>query len=319
MIDCEQEHLQHSNTTVCVAIPTYNREQVLIDTLEQVRAQDPPADEIVVVDQTLEHERETDEYLTRADKEGRIRWVKQQPPSLPGARNRVLRETQCEVVIFIDDDVKLSQGFIGHHLRNFSDPDVDAVAGRIIQPKGYRYPNGRRSWPHLLDYLYFHLNGTERVEGIASFGGGNHAVRMSVLKAIGGYDENYIGWAYREDSDAAIRIWKSGGLIVFDPQAELTHLATPGGGCRIKSQGSRTPEWQVSFPASYFACRHLYPTKEFWKRVFIKDFRKYALRYDTVFWPWRLPVAVASYVYAICRAALLTSGPVRSPFAETRT
>ena len=38
--------LNENKLTVSVAIPTYNREQVLIDTIEQVLAQNPPADEV---------------------------------------------------------------------------------------------------------------------------------------------------------------------------------------------------------------------------------------------------------------------------------
>jgi len=302
--------------TICVAIPTYNRERVLIDTLEQVIAQDPPADEVLVVDQTLEHERETEEYLGRADREGKIRWVKHQPPNLPGARNRALEETTSDVVIFIDDDVKLTRDFVRNHRRNYSNPQVVAVAGRTIQPSGHRYPHCAGYWPRLTDYEYFPLNSTDRKEGVASFIGANHSVRVSNMKKIGGYDENYIGWAFREDSDAAIRIWKLGGLIVFDPEAELTHLAIPGGGCRIKTQAKRIPEWQVSFPASYFACRHFFPTVEFWKQVLFKNFRKYALRRETILRPWRLPLAVVSYVYALGRAAFLARGPVKSPFVD---
>ena len=87
----ENRHSGEAPTTVCIAIPTYNRERVLLDTLEQVLAQDPPADEVLVVDQTVEHERETEEYLSHAHEEGKIRWVKHQPPNLPGARNRALQ------------------------------------------------------------------------------------------------------------------------------------------------------------------------------------------------------------------------------------
>lgn len=302
-----------ANLTVCVAIPTYNRERVLIDTLEQVFAQDPPTDEVLVVDQTVEHDPKTEEYLARADEEGRIRWVKHQPPNLPGARNRALQETTCDVIVFIDDDVVLPTGFVAGHRRNYADATIVAVAGRTIQPEGHRYPQRQAPWPTLMDYKYFPVNSTERKEGIASFPGGNHSVRVGTMKRIGGYDENYVGWAFREDSDAAIRIWKAGGLIVFDPEAELTHLAIPGGGCRIKTQKKQIPEWHVSFPASYFAFRHFFPTLEFWKQV-LKNFRKYALRKDTVLRPWRLPGAVVSYMYAVARAAFLARGPVKSPF-----
>ena len=125
-----------STLTVALAIPTYNRERVLVDTLKQVLAQDPPADEILVIDQTVEHEHETEEYLTKADDTGRIKWIKHSPPNLNGARNRALWETICDILIFIDDDVELVPSFIEKHIRNYTDNVVVAVAGRTIQARG---------------------------------------------------------------------------------------------------------------------------------------------------------------------------------------
>ena len=78
--------------TITVAIPTYRRERVLIETIEQVFAQNPGADEVLVIDQTASHEPETQEFLERNEAAGRLRWIRQCPPSLPAARNRALRE-----------------------------------------------------------------------------------------------------------------------------------------------------------------------------------------------------------------------------------
>lgn len=312
----EQTQIAREDLRLCVAIPTYNREQVLIDTIEQVLALVPSADETLVIDQTLAHEQATEEYLARADRAGKIRWIKHQPPNLPGARNRALQETTCDVVIFIDDDVELPSDFVSRHRENYREASVVAVAGRTIQPPNHRYPKAPASWPQVMDHVYFPLNSTERAEGIASFQGCNHSVRTKYMREIGGYDENFVGWAFREDSDAAIRIWKLGGLIVFDPKAELVHLAIPGGGCRIKTKRKRIPEWRVSFPSSYFACRHLYPSLEFWRQIFLVNFRRYALRKDIVFYPWRFPGAATAYWFAFIYAIVLCGRPIKSPFAN---
>src|SRR4051812_40897473 len=106
---------QLSPSTVAVAIPTYLRGQVLLDTIEQVLAQDPPADEVVVVDQTPDHFPEVRAKLRGWHDAGRIKWVHQATPNLPMARNTALRESTSDVIIYIDDDVVLVPGFIGHH------------------------------------------------------------------------------------------------------------------------------------------------------------------------------------------------------------
>ncbi len=67
---------------IAVAIPTYNREKVLVETIEQVLAQDPPADEIIVVDQTIDHSQATIAFLAEAEQLGKLRWIKHHPPNL---------------------------------------------------------------------------------------------------------------------------------------------------------------------------------------------------------------------------------------------
>ncbi len=305
--------VRHSvRQTVCVAIATYNRERVLVDTIKQVLAQDPPADEVLVIDQTQEHGPDTESYLAEADRAGRIRWLKQDVPNLPAARNRALWETRCDVILFIDDDVMLTPGFVWQHQKNYRDRGVTAVAGRTLQPRGFPYPNRQPPWPRLMDYHCLPLNKTERVEGIASFAGGNHSVRTAFLRNIGGYDENYLGYAYREDSDAAIRIWKAGGMIVFDPLAELEHLAVPSGGCRFRQQGKLLPEWLIVLPASYFAWRHFFPWPEFWRQIAWSNVRMYVFRRDNVLRPWRVPWAACSYVYSCGLAAWLCMRKARA-------
>ena len=285
--------------SVAVAIPTYNRERILIDTIEYVLAQNPPADEVLIIDQTIEHEPDTENFLSLAEKAGKLRWIRQFPPNLPKARNRALHETECDVIIFIDDDVTMSENFVENHRKNYFDPHVDGVAGRIIQ-NGISIPQ-KKSWPQIMDHRFMSLDSEKRIEGIAAFRGCNHSVRVNSLKSIGGYDVNYIGWAYREDSDVSIRLWKNGCMIVFDPEAVLTHLTIPTGGCRLKSKKKSLPEWKVSFPANYFAAKHLFPSRWFWSDVFIENVRKYVFRKENVFRPWRLPFTMVSYLYSIIR------------------
>jgi GT2 family glycosyltransferase len=299
--------------SVCIAIPTFNREDVLLATLDQVLSQDIPADEIIVVDQSETHEDSTMRRLENLVREGRIRWLVSHPANLPAARNRALAETVCDIVVFIDDDVRLPSDFLWQHLKNYRDNTIHSVAGRIIQPAGYRYPKRKTAWPKMLDYLYFPLNATQRHTGIATFGGGNHSIRTDFIRTLGGYDENYLGYAFREDSDAAMRIWKAGGVILFDPLASLEHLAAPSGGCRVNSSTHETPEWSVSWPAHYFAWRHFFPLPSFWYQTLIHNPRKYVLTRRNLRHPWRVPWSLVSYVYSLAGSGLASRGVRKVP------
>ncbi len=293
--------------TAALVIPTYNREEVLVNTLKSALALNPAPDEILVVDQTLEHEEATRRFLKMAHQKGNIRWIHQGPPSLTAARNRAIAETKSDILIFIDDDVILPKNFVAKHLHNYKNEKTQSVAGGVIQENKPIYPPAPRGgWPRVLDYHYFSVYNQKRTEGVATFMGCNHSVRTSVLKRLGGYDTHYIGSAFREDTDMAVRIWKNGGLIIFDPEARLTHLAAPSGGCRINSAPKSNPEWWVSFNRHYFSFRHLFLTREFWWLILFKDFRQSVLRKANLLKPWRLPKAFLSYVYSIYRAAIMT-------------
>ena len=185
------------------------------------------------------------------------------------------------------------------HRDNYADPGVAAVSGRVLQP-GPAVPE-KKHWPALLDYRYFAMDSTRRQENVASLRGCNHSVRRAFARRLGGYDANYIGWAFREDTDMALRIWKAGGRIVFDPRTTVTHLCAPAGGCRTRIQNRPLPEWKVSFPASYFAARHLFPTRWFWYDLLLGNVRRYVFRKENVCRPWRLPWALSSYLYSAAR------------------
>jgi GT2 family glycosyltransferase len=291
--------------TACLVIPTFNREEVLVDTVKSALALDPPPDEILVIDQTVEHQTETSQFLQTAHDQGKIRWIRHSPPNLCGARNRAKRETRCDILIFIDDDVELPKDFAGQHLKNYADDRVEAVAGRIRQTDESRYGKSqkRKSWPRLFDYKYFRLNSLERVEGVATFMGANHSVTARIMERLGGYDTNYLGQVFRDDTDFAIRIWKAGGRIIYDPDANLLHLCAPSGGARAR-KGSKPVEWKVAFPRNYFAWHHLFPKWEFWWMTLFMDQRETALRKYNLFRPWRIPWAVLSYWYSVVRAGM---------------
>ena len=297
--------------TVTVAIPTYRRERVLVETIEQVLAQSPGADEVLIVDQTPCHEPETNRFLETEAAAGRLRWLRQSPPSLPAARNRALREAHGDVVLFIDDDVLLEPGFVEQHRSNYENATVVAVGGRVVQARtGWMLPRAPQSWPRDLDFLYFRFDSSPRTVGIANFSGGNHSVRRAYALETGGYDEAYIGWAFREETDLALRIWRRGGIIVFDPVASLTHLQAPAGGCRFEE--ASTPDWVIAFPGTYFAFRNLFPSVAFWREILFTSFTGSVLRMSNARRPWRLPWAVLSYAYAVVRAARAAARTKRS-------
>jgi GT2 family glycosyltransferase len=284
------------NLRVGIAIPTYNREEVLIETIEYVIQQDLQPLEILVVDQSEEHTEQVKTQLAAWHSAGKIRYIPHYPPGLPGARNRALRETKSDILIFIDDDVTLEPTFARSHLNNYyKDPELVAVAGRVVQRLGYPKVHRPEKWPRILDFMYFKMDGDSRTEGIANFQGGNHSARVSYVRSLGGYDEGYKGVALREETDLALRIFLARGKITYDPSATLFHIAAPSGGCR------RKPGVDVSAGVSAFRfywkfnpVLRLRARTELWRSLRLSLFTKSAIAK-----PYLLPVAASIYAYRV--------------------
>jgi len=237
---------------IAIGIPTYNRASVLLSTIREALQQNRPADEIVIVDQSDWYpEGSKDELLALAQK-GAIRYFRQQEANLPKARNRILDECACDIIIFIDDDVQLTPDFVESHLANYQDDSVSAVCGRVTESDILISPVVARTWPRFLDYKFFDLGWSHRIGDFGTVKGCNHSVRRETVLALKGYDEAFAGVALREETDIAFRILQARGTICFDPLAYLHHLRVPSGGCRVNVWG----DWTAGCCVLRFAVKH---------------------------------------------------------------
>jgi cellulose synthase/poly-beta-1,6-N-acetylglucosamine synthase-like glycosyltransferase len=83
---------------VSVVIPTYQREWVLVETIDHLLDLQPGPAEIVVVDQTARHEPDTHRALAELESAEKIRWIRLAPPSITHAMNVGLKRANSEVV-----------------------------------------------------------------------------------------------------------------------------------------------------------------------------------------------------------------------------
>jgi glycosyltransferase involved in cell wall biosynthesis len=237
-----------------VIIPTYGREATLRETLANVIQQDYPNYEVLVIDQTVEHEPETTAYLDMLDHEQKIRLFRVNWASLPGARNYGVRRSTGEIIVFLDDDVLLPPGFLAAHARNYADPEIGAVAGRIFDRAKLAEAD-----PNLvIDYLpseamnpaiaWYHLNlvHTRQPQQVITARGCNMSFRRELFENYHlWFDERFRGSAVREESDFCLGIRRTGYKIWYDPEAHLVHLGEETGGCHDIS--TRSVEYQITF------------------------------------------------------------------------
>lgn len=219
---------------VTVGIPSLCRDKVLLDTISMALGQDYELFEVVVADQTLERDEVFLKALNELRKDNRLRHYIVAPKSLPAARNFILEKAKGQIVLFIDDDMKLKKDFITAHMNEHaSHPDVSVIAGRIIQ----------KNLP-LSDFpLYFDKYGLPQgTFNCPNSGpcqmipGGNHSAKTAVLKKIGGYHTAYKYDAVREESDTGHRLHSASYKMYYSAEASVRHLSVGHGGTRIHKE-----------------------------------------------------------------------------------
>ena len=243
-------------TPLSVVIPTYGRNEVLVNTISALLAQPQRAAEILVIDQSAEHDEATQKQLERWNFAGEIRWIFQQPPSIPKAMNAGLLHARSELVLFLDDDIVPSDNLVGAHTSTHKENDVWAVVGQVLQPG--QEPTSATSFPCSTGIdrdLQWPFNSATRRE-IVNCMAGNLSVRRAQVLAAGGFDENFVGVAYRFETEFARRIERQGGRILFEPTASIRHLRAGRGGTRSYGNHLASTSPVHSVGDYYFALRH---------------------------------------------------------------
>jgi GT2 family glycosyltransferase len=217
---------------VSIVVPTLNRGTYLIDTLEDLLAQDYEPIEILVVDQSSEENPALLDLALRHP--GSISYHKVAFRGLPLARNFGWQLAKYEDIVFVDDDIRCGPSLIREHLRGLSQPNIGMVAGGIdegrSETKDSRPPGRFNSWTATPERS-FRASEECLVQHVA---GCNFSVRRSVLQAAGGFDEALAkGAALYEETDLCLRVQRCGFRIYFNGKARLKHLAAGNGGCRV--------------------------------------------------------------------------------------
>ena len=237
---------------LAVVIATLNRPAAVVDVLRDVLAQAPADTEIAVVDQSAPGASADIAREVDALGDGRIAHLRR-GPGLVEARNAGVRATSAPVVLFLDDDVRLSAGCLAGHLAAYVDPTVGGVVGGIEERVAL--PNVRRTQNRL------DLGGRVRTNlsggcagPIQTLKGANMSFRRSALVQAGPFDPAYRGTAFLEDADMSVRVATQGWSLRYEPRASVVHLSLPSGGVRVGSE-QETEYWRFRNTA-YFMRRH---------------------------------------------------------------
>lgn len=295
--DSQQERrTPPSVVNLSLAIPTYGRNKVLIKTIESILKLHCQPREILVLDQSSKHDRETQQRLDLWQEMDEIRWIRIPKPSIPGAMNRALRIAVAPSVLFIDDDILPRGEFIRHHHEALRDrPERWATVGQIVQP--WQEPSDvaapRRSSGIYRDFDFPFCS--TRDQDVTNVMAGNLCVRRQQALWIGGFDEGYVGVAYRFESDFAHRLVKSGGQIRFLGNAGIDHLMASKGGTRSYGKHQSSPSPMHAVGDYYYARKHTKHQAMVWfyslRRLVKESFTRFHLLR-----PWLIPFKLVGEV-----------------------
>ncbi|HEU5007956.1 MAG TPA: glycosyltransferase [Jatrophihabitantaceae bacterium] len=203
---------EHSDVLpfVSLHVPAYNEPpEMVIETLESLRAMDYPNYEIVVLDDNTDDESLWHPVREWCQQHGiKFAHLQDWPGYKSGALNYALRELidpRTELIGVIDSDYQLDPEFLRRCAPLFADPAV----GFIQAPQDYRdweqAPFYRRLY---YSYKYFFVvsQPSRNERDGAIFAGTMGLIRRSALEQAGGWDE----WCITEDAELSLRLLRDG-------------------------------------------------------------------------------------------------------------
>jgi GT2 family glycosyltransferase len=207
--------------SVSICIPTYNRRQILLQTLESLKFQDEPPEHFEVVvgdDGSCDG---TVEMASSLRTPYRLRIFTQANAGPAAATNLAARHAENDILILLDDDQIASPQLIGAHIRAHQKYGDVLVQGLFPLAEACRGRGASLLYErHLLNDLA-PLNVEHPFS--PNIWSANVSVRWTTWERVGGLDETFREYG-GEDTDFGIRVAALGCPVIFIPDALSHHV-----------------------------------------------------------------------------------------------
>jgi GT2 family glycosyltransferase len=203
-----------------VVIPTYNRRDSLLRTLNALSAQtlSPSHFEVLVVSDGSPDD--TREHVHPEKYPFRLRFMEQQNSGPSVARNNGARAACGEVIVYVDDDIEPIPSFLQHHFDAHQHDDQLVLIGPQSMPPNEWFPV-HIAWEHrMLEKQYDRFKSGEWQAGPNNLYSGNFSVRRRWLLECGGFDPTF---KRQEDVELGFRLEQLGLHFRFEPRADGYH------------------------------------------------------------------------------------------------
>lgn len=206
---------------VTVVVPTFNRQDALLETLEALARVDYPHDqwEVIIVDDGSTDGSEAAVRQWAQNHPITVRYIRQENAGRSVARNRGVAEAHGEVLIFIDNDIIVEPDFIQAHAQALADNSNCWILGKVMQsPKLCRTPFGRYRNALMESYSAAYAN--DRLSETDGMTTQNISMPTADFQRLGGFDLDLIG---PEDWELAWRARQTGTRVLYAPHIQVLH------------------------------------------------------------------------------------------------
>ena len=203
-----------------LVIPSLNRPQLLVETVDSVLAGDEVPAEIIVVDQS---DRLNESIATRTSPRCDIRYVRTPEVGVSRARNTGAKLALHPLLGFIDDDLRVHPQWFGSLVRGAASAGPRTVITGRVLPEKPATPDGFVP-STITDEKPMVYEGRIGVDILYP----NMMLHRSAVEEVGGFDVRLGGGARfptAEDNDLAHRLLEAGYRIHYAPEAILEHRA----------------------------------------------------------------------------------------------
>jgi GT2 family glycosyltransferase len=137
--------------------------------------------------------------------------------------NPIVARRSEEVVVILNNDMRVEPDFLPPLVEHFAAPDVFAVMAKVMNWDGSEQTTGQRLVDLRRGWLYKSWNMSADVATYTvEAGGGCSAYRRSMFVELGGFDPLFRP-GYYEDLDLSYRAWQYGWSSIFEPRSVIYH------------------------------------------------------------------------------------------------
>ncbi len=275
-----------------IVIPSYNRRKTIIDLLSNIFSQSHDDFEVIVVDDCSPDD--TNQYIE--NEYPQVILIKNAVNSGPAvSRNKGFKVAKGEIVIGFDSDVSLTDMSLLNKVESiFSEnQDFTGLAFRVLNPNTLNDDIPR--WWHSKPVSSHSKLSFET----SYFSGTAYAFRKTDFFAAGGYPE--ILYMHYEEVLLSWRIIDNGGRIVYCPELEVLHHASPTPR-RTLIKSYYKPRNQLLLAAlsmsAFKAVKYIVPrlTKNFYKALVNRQFTEFFKAIRSFFSLWNDSMALRQII-----------------------